>query len=95
MELAEISINILLAPDSDFVVRMCLLPLFEIHIHKSLWLGLVANPNEMQDFRDLILTFLACLLAFQILPLTDNNRILLLERPTFEPIFRFFNMCVK
>jgi hypothetical protein len=64
LELAEISLNILLPPDSDLVVRVCLLPLFEIHVHESLRLGLNANPNEMQDPWNPILTFLACLLAF-------------------------------
>jgi hypothetical protein len=95
LELAEISFNILLAPDSDLIVGMCILPLFEIDIYKRLRLGLASNPNEMQDLRNLILTFLCCLLAFKILTLAESDRILLLERPNFEPIIRFFNMCVK
>ena len=95
LELAEISFNIILAPDSDLIVGVCILPLFEIDVHERLRLGLATNPNEMQDIRDLILTFLACLLAFKILPLAQSDSILLLERPTFEPIVRFYNMCVK
>jgi hypothetical protein len=64
LELAEISVNILLTPYSDLVVGVCLLPLFEIHVHESLRLRLTANPNEMQDLWNPMLTFLACLLAF-------------------------------
>ena len=95
LELAEISVNILLAPDSDLIVGVCILPLFEINDNKRLRLGLASNPNKMQDLRNLILTFLCCLLAFKILTLAESDRILLHERPNFEPIIRFFNMFVK